>query len=540
MADNTPFSRLAGELQQHLGFRHIEAGTRRLAAAVPQILALTPDQPGAGVMTGLLAAWVDAGFGCPDLVRQAADKFPPACRRDLQLLDYAHLCLALGFLAMSREDLEEAERHFLFIHSLEGDLSDPQVVAVANFWMARCLRKSGRYDDALGFIARGKALALGCGYTPMAAIMQVLEAWVAFQRGRLSEAAAILREAEAALVETDDYITRGNIYSAHGRIARRKGRHDEALRCFERAIAEFRRLGHEDIHLARSLSNMAFVERLIAMQLQERLDSDAELRKSGTPAREERARIERMREVALEQLEEAGAIYRRAGSHRGLAAVQINCGFLRLDAGDVEGAAAEAGAAFENGVAKRDYIAMARARILQCMIENTRIEEQIGDTARDAALAEAYAREAVEFAEHTQNRRLLARACVWQGITYSSSPLRREDAARRALERAIALLKPDTQEMEYNWPELEELNARLRPAGPADPLLSEWSSGLVGDRSFQQISEQFAAIVIPKVWEREGHKISRVATKLSISPKKVRRILQHAGLLGRPAKGAGA
>ena len=39
-----------------------------------------------------------------------------------------------------------------------------------------------------------------------------------------------------------------------------------------------------------------------------------------------------------------------------------------------------------------------------------------------------------------------------------------------------------------------------------------------------------ARIVIPKVWEREGRKVSRVAEKLSISPKKVRRILQLAGV----------
>jgi len=32
-------------------------------------------------------------------------------------------------------------------------------------------------------------------------------------------------------------------------------------------------------------------------------------------------------------------------------------------------------------------------------------------------------------------------------------------------------------------------------------------------------------LIIPKVWELEGRKISRVATRLSMSPKKIRRIL---------------
>jgi len=37
--------------------------------------------------------------------------------------------------------------------------------------------------------------------------------------------------------------------------------------------------------------------------------------------------------------------------------------------------------------------------------------------------------------------------------------------------------------------------------------------------------------VIPKVWQREDKKVSRVSSRLSISPKKVRRILRNVGLL---------
>ena len=50
------------------------------------------------------------------------------------------------------------------------------------------------------------------------------------------------------------------------------------------------------------------------------------------------------------------------------------------------------------------------------------------------------------------------------------------------------------------------------------------------------MTEEFARIVIPKIREREGRKISKVAGKLSISPKKVRRILHSAGVSGvRPS-----
>ena len=65
--------------------------------------------------------------------------------------------------------------------------------------------------------------------------------------------------------------------------------------------------------------------------------------------------------------------------------------------------------------------------------------------------------------------------------------------------------------------------------GSVNPILRAWSQGSVGDKTFQQLSEEFAELVIPKVWEREGRKVSRVAARLSVSPKKVRRILNRVG-----------
>jgi DNA-binding NtrC family response regulator len=94
----------------------------------------------------------------------------------------------------------------------------------------------------------------------------------------------------------------------------------------------------------------------------------------------------------------------------------------------------------------------------------------------------------------------------------------------------VALVAPESTEKV--WDDLEKLKAIALRARPVDPTLRAWSTGVVGDRSFQQITEEFARMVIPRVWEREGRKVSRVAEKLSISPKKVRRILHSVGLLG--------
>jgi DNA-binding NtrC family response regulator len=96
---------------------------------------------------------------------------------------------------------------------------------------------------------------------------------------------------------------------------------------------------------------------------------------------------------------------------------------------------------------------------------------------------------------------------------------------------AAALFKPDGQE--EVWDDLRALRTKIARHSRVDSALQEWSQGIVGGKTFQQLTEEFAAVVIPKVWEREGRKVARVAARLSVSPKKVRRVLQAAGLLSR-------
>jgi hypothetical protein len=130
-------------------------------------------------------------------------------------------------------------------------------------------------------------------------------------------------------------------------------------------------------------------------------------------------------------------------------------------------------------------------------------------------------------ARHTQNRRLLADAHIWQGLTYCNPFFDDSDSARQSYDQAITLFKGN--HADGTWEDLEMLKARVLRGGRVNPVLREWSQGSVGDKTFQQLSEQFAELIIPKVWEREGRKVSRVATRLSMSPKKVRRILSRVG-----------
>ena len=540
---------MLAELRDDLGFRRIEQGIRRLECIRPMVDTLRPETVNSGVLVGLIAQWIDAGFDSPQLLCRLLARFPGTTRSALTLLDYLHIRMAEGAWAMSQEDFDGAAVHFRFVQSLDSDAGDPELLAIANFWTARCLRKTGQYDDALGYIERGEALALSCGYPQMAAIMQANRSWLSFQKGKLSEAIAVLRHAEEALSRTDDFLSRGNIQSAYGRIARRQGRYERAVEYFERAISEYRLGGGEHLQLARTLLNLAFVKRLLALQWQKDADHVSAARRSARddPAsaervREHRVRIERIRGEAQAELAESSAIYEGRQSHRGIAGVHINKGFLCLDAGDLECAAAEAAEAFRHGESKTDYIVMARARTIQCMVENAALEEQVGDPGVHHETAESFARDAVAFAGHTQNRRLLARAYVWQGLTYAVEPYGDSEASRRCCEQAIALLQPEGSERQYVWEDLEALKSRVLHARPVDPLLRAWSAGVVDNKSFSQLTEEFARVVIPRVWEREGRKVSRVAEKLSISPKKVRRILHSAGMhvgpSGLPGDGA--
>jgi tetratricopeptide (TPR) repeat protein len=534
---------LVERLRDDLGHRRIEDGKRTLEQLRPSLNAIGP-RPGCGVLCGLVAQWMDAGFDQPALVCGLLACFPKEQRAELPLVDYLHLRMAEAALAMSGEDFEEATRHLLLVVSFEGEVADTELLAIANFWTGRCYRRTGQYGDALRYTEHAEALALSCGYLQMAAIMQVTRSWLAFQKGRLSEAAGLLRQAEEALKTTSDFLNRGNIQSAYGRIARRQGKYELALQCFERAICEYRAGGEESLQLARTLLNLGFVKRLVALHAQRDLDLAAGSRRGAgqdppgaSSVREQRARIETVRREAASHLDEAYAMYAPRQNHRGIAGVHLNRGFLCLDSGDLERAAAEAAEAFNYGSEKSDHIVMARARTLQCIVENTAIEEQIGDAAQHREAAEAFASEAVAFAEATENRRVLARAYVWQGLTFTAGPADLE-AARRCCQQATTLLQPEGVEMQYTWDDLETLKSRVLHAHPVNAVLRAWSAGIAENTTFQEMTEEFARIVIPKVWEREGRKISKVAEKLSISPKKVRRILHSAGLSEHPARPA--
>jgi len=535
---------LLAQIKQDIAARRIDSGLQRLAHPGELLATVGPQHKNSAVLVGYFAQWVDVGHPGRPLLKTLLEKFAGASLETLTLLEYAHLRMAEGLLAMSEEEFAKAIQSFSTVLALEQEISDKQTVAIANFWMGRCLRRQGRYDDALGYVAKARELALRLKYPKMAAVMHVLEGWIAFQEGQPEEAAKILGEAEEVLADTDDYVTLGNISSAYGRIARRQGNSEQALSKFERAIDFYNRRDPFNRNLARSFVNIAFVKRLLALQLGNKLDSEAarQRRKSkkktnhkaappvaATSAREQRARLG---QEAFQHLAKAQEIYERYDDHRGNGNVHVTFGYLNLDNGELDRAAAEAATAYKLGAEKKDNVLKARARMLQSAVQSAKFEEQIDDgTSRvpSSQLACEFAREALDSAKQTQNRRLIAKAQIALGLALCLDFPDDLEAIQSCIDGAAALLKPAHQD--YVWRELQELKRKLRGAGDINATLREWSQGIVGNKSFQQVSEEFAAIVIPKVWRRENRKVARVASRLSISPKKVRRILRDQNLL---------
>jgi tetratricopeptide (TPR) repeat protein len=535
-------SKLVKDLGRALNLRHISQGISILNKAEDALASLSPTHPHATELLLLAAQWVDVGYQNQHLLDALLQKFPPECRRKLALEDFLRVRMAEGFRALSMEEVDCAIDTFEFVLRAERESPDEHLSTLAHFWKGRAHRKKGEYETALLEMVSARELAQkNRNLAMLTAVIQIHESWVLFQKGLRKEALRLLAQAEAALKGTDHYLALGNIESARGRIVRRAGEYVKALEHFDRAIAIYSSGDPNHRSLARTLVNSAYVKRLLALQLRRRIDAGAGKPTSPRRSQEKgpgtndpaalRARHQHLCSEAMAQLRQARKIYALHGHSAGIGTVIVNSGFLHLDLGDIDRAAREALDAYRVGHEKNDHILMARARVLQAAAENAKVEEQLGedvDTALHADHAKQFSEQALELARHTQNRRLLAGAYIACGATAANEFFQDWDLARRCANEATGLM--GAGENDHLADELAALKARINQASGINDTLRGWSEGVLGDKTFQQVTEEFAEIVIPKVWLREERKISRVAQSLSISPKKVRRILRNAGL----------
>ena len=540
VAPSLPQSPLTAQLLQELNNaieeRRVEEGLA-LLSRVDRKLAATHSRGHVQAPFLLcLAQWVDLGYESPQLVDDLLQQLSSESRAQMPLRDFLMIRMAEAFAAMAHEDTDRAIELLGFVLGAERELGSEHLSVLAHFWKGRAHRKRGEYQKAFEDIVAARHLAQHLELKKLAAAIQIQEAWLAFQRAEPKEAWSLLDQAEEQLRTTDDDISLGNISSARGRIVRRTGAYAESLAHYERAVAIYQRRNSDHRNLARTLVNAAYVKRLLALNVRKQLDTRAPRQSAaGVRASNGSGSVKRrymaLCHQALADLEEAGRIYALHQHHGGTGSVLVNGGHLHLDLGDIERAAVEGAKAYELAHSKHDLILMARARILEAYAENARVEEELGEDANIAThahQARRYAEEAVQLALQTQNRRLLAGAHIVCGMVAASDFFKEWEEARRCEMESAALLR--SYDRDHLGEELAILKSRIMRSTGIDDTLRAWSQGIVGHKTFQQMTEQFAEVVIPQVWLREGKKVSRVAERLSISPKKVRRILRSVGL----------
>jgi len=508
------------QLDDALWGRQVNRGFEILESVSDDLSHLAPEDPLAISYLLNVAQWVDLGYRDHQFLTMLVERFANIDRTEMKLLEFLQLRLVEAFHSFAHEDVTTAIEILETVLPSLPQVPDRRLTLMAHFWKGRAHRHKGEYALATAHILQAKTLAIDLQTPKLVAVIQVHESWLLFQAGQRKEAFRLLDDSEVELTSTGHALSLGNIASARGRFIRRSGEYGKALEYFQSAISTYSQ--HFPCHpnLGRALVNAAYVKRLIALDLSHKVNEGR--------LRSQRDRYLRTCREALDLLERAREIYALAEHRGGAGSVLVNAGHLHLDTGDIERASAEAVNAFEMGESNQDPILMARARILQAAIHNVQVEEQVGDDddlARHANSAAFCSEEAISLAKQTQNKRLLAGAYIARGTTAANDFFEEWEMAKQFATLASELL--NSEDRDHLSKELRMLRSRILRATGIDQTLRAWSDGMTGDKTFQQITEEFAEIVIPKVWLREDQKISRVAEKLSISPKKVRRILRN-------------
>ena len=527
------------KLRQDVIQRSIGTTIEWFRAHRDSLLLLNPSQKNAAAFVAYLSQWVDMGYEDTAIVHELLRRFPKSSRAKLRLYDYMYLELAEGMVASAEEENEKAIARFNGVIMLAEAIEDRPLLSLAYFWKARCQRKTGEFDSALVSAKKGRDLALALGYPRIVAVIQVLMGWLLFQKEQLAEAVLNMKEAETVLLQTDDTVSLGNIQSGYGRIALGEGRYEQALDHFVRAMELYKERDPRHRNLARSLTNIAYVKRLTAIRLAQRFDAEANRRRKGEASEQnqqrahasDRRQVSQLHADVLCHLSQAEMIYCALNHQRGRGTVHIERGLLFLDIGHIDRAEAEAISGYQLATEKQDNILMSRACVLQSMIETSKVDEGISEKpAAHAQRALDFARQALTYAQRTENRHLLARAYICQGLVLANEHFNNTDAARDYCDRAAQYLRPGIHDR--LWEEHQILKGKVVSAGAVDLMLQKWSQGETEGQTFQHVLESFTDLVIPKVWELEGRKITRVAARLSVSPKKIRRILGRLGLKG--------
>src|ERR1700686_2339189 len=89
------------QIKDDIANRRIAAGLRCLNAHQQILESIQPRQNNSVILLGYFAQWFDVGFPGRDLLKELLSHFSAASPESLTLLEYAHLRMAGGMVAMS-------------------------------------------------------------------------------------------------------------------------------------------------------------------------------------------------------------------------------------------------------------------------------------------------------------------------------------------------------------------------------------------------------------------------------------------------------
>jgi tetratricopeptide (TPR) repeat protein len=524
---------LLSTLSRDIDSRRIQHGMDRLANIEQILAAFSPSLENAAAFLGSLAQWCDIGYGHATLVKRLLATYDHESRCNLKISEYVHVRMAEGMVAMTEEILDSAIEHFDVVLKIAAETRAWEVLAIANYWKARCQRKKGQYENALHHVKQALEIQAAHGHAQNEVPARVLESLILFESGDSQQALRKLRTAESILIKTDDYSTLGHIQSTYGRILQRESRYGQAIEHYSRAINHFQKSESTQSNVARAIVDVSFTRIQVARHFRHNIEVSRDSRQKDRQHGPDRVvlvkELSKSYAVIHEDLNKAEEIYRQCPNTRGIARVHLCRAYLHLDTGELDTAAEEAKKGYAAAQPKQDFILMASARKVQCMVENARVEEEVEGWANHAIGAQDYARDAVELAGHTQDRRLLATVYTWYGLTMSNAFFGDKERAQEAMEKAATYIEPGVRD--YLWSDFQILRRRLMENATLESKLMQWAQGEIGEKTFRQLEDEFASLVIPRAWEQERKKVSRVAARLSISPRKVRKVLARLGLL---------
>jgi len=215
-------------------------------------------------------------------------------------------------------------------------------------------------------------------------------------------------------------------------VFKREGRFAKALDYYAMAAEEYERVDAKHPALARVKVKKAHVEILIAQQL----------RRNGYYENIEG--ITKMWLEAEKELDEAAQIFERRNQDRGLADVWLTKAGLNIERGRLVEAEEQCIKAHTIGKDREDSIIVGRAAAELCRINNLRGDDPNKEQVPGYSALKAldWADVAVENANKTQNRPLLAKAHIRRGWTLAGAYFNDPVEAKKCYDQAEVFLTP--------------------------------------------------------------------------------------------------